>query len=303
VGGARGAATIVKLLQQRGVKLDFVIDEGLVLTEGILPGVDKPAALIGVAEKGYLSVLLTAGGKSGHSSFPPAPGTSAIGVLAAGLKQLDEQQFPASLGGVGREMFETLAPEMHGFSRVALSNLWLFGPLVRMQLEKNPSTNAMLRTTTALTMLEAGNKENVIPGVAQATVNFRMLPGDTVESVLRHVKDKVGSRIEVKALAGSSEASPVTPTDSASYQLINRTMRSVFPGTLVAPGLVIGGTDSHLYTPITNHIYRFSPVRAKPEDLSRFHGTNERIATANLAEIVRFYHQLIRNASLERPTP
>jgi carboxypeptidase PM20D1 len=172
-----------------------------------------------------------------------------------------------------------------------------------MQLEKNPSTNAMLRTTTALTMLEAGNKENVIPGVAQATVNFRMLPGDTVESVLRHVKDKVGSRIEVKALAGSSEASPVTPTDSASYQLINRTMRSVFPGTLVAPGLVIGGTDSHLYTPITNHIYRFSPVRAKPEDLSRFHGTNERIATANLAELVRFYHQLIRNASLERPTP
>lgn len=303
VGGARGAAAIARLLQQRGVKLDFVIDEGLVVTEGILPGVDKPAALIGVAEKGYLSVVLTARAKPGHSSFPPAPGTSAIGMLSAALERLDRRQFPAAIGGVGREMFETLAPEMGGFNRVALSNLWLFGPVVRARLEKNPSTNAMLRTTTALTIVNAGNKDNVIPGLAQATVNFRMLPGDTVESVLRHVQDTAGPGIEVRALPGAAEASPVTSTQSASYQLVNRTLRSLFPDTVVAPGLVIGGTDSHLYMPIADHIYRFSPVRAKPEDLPRFHGTNERIATANLVELVRFYHQLIRNASLERPTP
>lgn len=299
----RGAGSIVKLLQQRGVKLDFVIDEGLVVTEGILPGVDKPAALIGVAEKGYLSVVLTATAKPGHSSFPPAPGTSAIGMLSAALERLDQRQFPAALDGVGREMFETLAPEMGGFNRIALSNLWLFGPVVRAQLEKNPSTNAMLRTTTALTIVSAGNKDNVLPGVAQATVNFRMLPGDTGESVLRHVKEVAGPGIEVRALSAGSEASPVTSTQSASYQLVNRTMRSLFPGIVVAPGLVIGGTDSRQYLPIADHIYRFSPVRAKPEDLSRFHGTNERIATANLAELARFYHQLIRNASLERPTP
>jgi carboxypeptidase PM20D1 len=161
----------------------------------------------------------------------------------------------------------------------------------------------MLRTTSALTVVSAGNKDNVIPGRAQATVNFRMLPGDTIESVLQHVRDEAGPGFEVAVLPGASEASPVSSTASGSYQLLARTVRSVFPGTIVAPGLMIAGTDSHLYQPIAQQVFRFSPVRARPEDLSRFHGTNERISTANLAELVRFYHQLIRNASLERPMP
>jgi carboxypeptidase PM20D1 len=303
IGGVRGASAIVKLLQQRGVKLDFVIDEGLLITEGIMPGLSKPAALVGVAEKGYLSVVLTANAKPGHSSFPPPAGTSAIGLTSTALARLDHEQFPASISGVAREMFETIAPEMQGFGRVALSNLWLFGPVVKKQLENNPSTNAMVRTTTALTIVNAGNKDNVIPGVAQATVNFRMLPGDSVQDVMRHVQDKAGPGIEVKQLGTGAEPSRVTDTASASYQLINRTVRSLFPETIVAPGLMIAATDSHLYEPIAEHVYRFSPVRAKPEDLSRFHGTNERIATANLAELVRFYAHLVRNASLERPLP
>lgn len=303
VNGIRGASSIVKLLHQRGVKLEFVIDEGLLVTEGIVPGLSKPAALVGVAEKGYLSVVLTAHGKPGHAAFPPAPGTSAIGMLAAALQRIDSQQFPASMGGVARDMFEAIAPEMDGFARVALSNLWLFGPLVQAQLEKNPSTNAVLRTTSALTVVEAGNKDNVIPGRAQATINFRMLPGDSIESVLQHVRDAAGPGFEVAALPGGAEASPVSSTDYTAYQVVARTVRSLFPGTVVAPGLMIAGTDSHLYQPIAQQVFRFSPVRAKPGDLSRFHGTNERISTANLAELARFYHQLIRNASLERPMP
>ncbi len=186
---------------------------------------------------------------------------------------------------------------MSGFQRVALSNLWLFAPLVQAQLEKGASTNAMLRTTTALTIVNAGNKDNVIPGVAEATVNFRLLPGDTRETVMAHVKSKAGERFELYALPGSSDPTPVTPTQSSSYQLVNRTLRSLFPDTLVTPGLYIAASDSRYFTEVSDHIYRFSPVRARPEDLPRFHGTNERISTANLAELVRFYHQLLRNAS------
>jgi carboxypeptidase PM20D1 len=303
VGGLRGAVQIVKLLKERKVKFDFVIDEGLLITEGVIPGLAKPTAIIGIAEKGYLSVVMKVPAVPGHASMPPPKGTSAIAMMSAALRRLDDEQLPATLRGVAREMFETIAPEMSGFERVALSNLWLFGPLVQAQLEKGASTDAMLRTTTALTIFNAGNKDNVIPGVAEATVNFRLLPGDTRQSVMEHVKSKTGERFELYALPGSSDPTPVTPTQSSSYQLVNRTLRSLFPDTLVTPGLYIAASDSRYFTDISDHIYRFSPVRAKPEDLPRFHGTNERIGTGNLAELVRFYHQLLRNAATAPSTP
>lgn len=301
VGGLRGAAQAVKLLAERQVKLDFVLDEGLLITEGVMPGLAKPAALVGIAEKGYLSVVLKVDATPGHSSMPPPPGGSAIGMMSAALRRLEDEQLPAALRGVAREMFETVAPEMGGFQRVALSNLWLFGPLVQAQLEKGASTNAMLRTTTALTLVHAGNKDNVLPGHAEATVNFRLLPGDSQATVMQHVKAKAGERFELQPLPGNSEPSPITPTQSASYRQIAGTVRSIFPDTLVAPGLMVAATDSRHFPSIADHIYRFSPVRARPEDLSRFHGTNERISTANLAEVVRFYHQLLRN--LNAPAP
>lgn len=302
VGGTRGAAQVARLLGERGVRLGFVLDEGLIITEGIVPGLAGPAAVIGVAEKGFASVRLKAGGTPGHSSVPPAAGESAIGLLAAALHRLDTEPRPAALTGVAREMFETIAPEMGGFSRVALSNLWLFGPLLQPRLERNPTTNAVLRTTTALTVLKAGNADNVLPGTAEAIVNFRIVPGDTVASVLQHVRQKAADpRMTVEVLAGASEPSPVSPTASAPYQLINRTMRALFPDVIVAPGLMVAATDSRHFAPISQHIYRFSPVRARPDDVARFHGTNERIGTSNLAELVRFYHLLLRNASAAAP--
>ncbi len=301
VGGLRGAAEIVKLLQQRQVRLDFVIDEGLVLTESVLPGLAHPVALVGIAEKGFLSVALKVSGKDGHSSMPPPPDETAIGMMSAALRRLADDQLPGSIRGVAREMFETVAPELGGMQRVALSNLWLFGPLVTAQMEKGASTNAMLRTTTALTIVSGGNKDNVIPGEAQATVNFRLLPGDTRDAVMAHVRKDTGERFVLNPLPASADPSPVSPTQSASYQLINRTLRSLFPGTIVAPGLMIGATDSRYFAAISDHVYRFSPVRARPEDLPRFHGTDERISAANLGELVRFYHQLLRN--LNAPAP
>lgn len=300
VGGERGAKGIAALLKSRSERLSFVIDEGLLITDGIMPGLKKPAALIGIAEKGYLSVVLTVPATPGHSSMPPPKGESAIAMMSATLKRLDDEQLPGAIRGVAREMLETVGPEMDGFGRVALSNLWLFGPVVQKQLEAT-STNAILRTTTALTMVNAGNKDNVLPGRAEATINFRLLPGDSTSAVMRHVHDAAeatmrGGRYELAALPGASEPSRVSPTQSTSYQLINKTVREVFPGTLVAPGLTIGATDSRHFEAISDHIYRFSPMRAKPEDLARFHGTNERMSVANLGELIRFYHRLVSQA-------
>jgi carboxypeptidase PM20D1 len=295
--GKRGAMEIARLLKERGVHLQFVLDEGLLVLQGVIAGLDKPAAFVGVAEKGYVDVRLTAVAAGGHSSIPPPEaGQSAIGMLSAALTRLDNQPMPASMGALSRQTFETIAPEMGGASRVLLSNLWLFGPLVERQLEKAPSTNAALRTTTALTVVEAGNASNVLPARATAIVNFRILPGDSSDDVIAHVQRVVANpAIRIEKL-GFSEASRVAHTEAPGYRLIDRTLRQLHPDMIVAPGLMVGATDSRYFEGIADDVYKFSPVRADSADLKRFHGTNERISIANYVELIQFYHQLLRNA-------
>jgi carboxypeptidase PM20D1 len=301
IGGERGAMQAARLLKERGARLQFVLDEGLLITEGALKGLDRPAALVGVAEKGYLTLHLVASATPGHSSMPPPePGHSAIGMLSAGLTRLEAKPMPLSIHGVAQDMFETLAPEMSGLNRLLLSNLWLFRPVIEAQLEKMASANATLRTTTALTVVNAGGAENALPGRANASVNFRLLPGDASDAVVEHVaKVLANPAIRIEKVAGFAEASKVAAGDAPGYRLIERTVRELHPDVVVAPGLMIGGTDSRHFDGVADNVYKFSPVRARPEDLKRFHGTNERIATANYVELIQFYHQLIGNASAD----
>jgi carboxypeptidase PM20D1 len=299
VGGARGAQQIARLFRERGTRLQFIVDEGLLITDGVLAGLSKPAALIGVAEKGYMSLQLSASAAPGHSSMPPPQAeTSAIGMMSAALARLDEKPMPGGVKGVAGEMFATLAPEMSGVNRVLLSNMWLFKPLIERQLAKAASTNAMLRTTTALTIVNAGNADNVLPGRASATVNFRLLPGDTSEAVLAHVSATIKNpAIKLEKGTGFSEASKVAATESPAFQLITKTLRQLHPDVIVAPGLMVAATDSRYFDGVADNIYKFSPVRARPEDLKRFHGTNERISTDNYVELIQFWHQLIANSA------
>ena len=296
IGGADGASAIAALLQQRGVHPLFVLDEGMVIISGALPGLDRPAALIGIAEKGSATLRLTSNATPGHSSMPGP--RSAIGVLATALTRLERTPMRGGIRGVAAQMLDTVAPEMRLANRVLLSNRWLFGPLIESRLAGLPATNAVLRTTTALTIVQGGNKDNVLPGEAQAWVNFRLLPGDTVASLLVHAHDTVGDdSVSIEVEPGASEPSPVAPTDSEGYRLLSRTVREVYPDAVVAPGLMIGATDSRHMTGLTHDIYRFLPVRANTADLSRFHGTDERISIADYADLIRFYERLISGAA------
>jgi len=298
VGGPRGATQIAKLLDQRGVKLEFVIDEGMIVTSGVVPGVEKPVALIGLAEKGSTTVSISAEGAPGHSSMPPL--RSRIGEIAEALYKLETNQMPSRIQGVARQSLEALAPEMGGLNRLILSNLWLTEPVARAALAKGQSSSAMMRTTTALTVFNAGDKANVLPGKAEALVNFRIAPGDTIESVMQHVRYTIGNPLLKTATIGvSRDPSPVSPTDSDAFRLIERTIRETMPEAVVAPGLVIAGTDSRQMSGLTPNVYRFLPVRAKPEDLPRFHGTNERIGVENYGEVIRFFHRLISVSAIE----
>ncbi|MFB9266205.1 M20 family peptidase [Bradyrhizobium erythrophlei] len=296
IAGTGGAKAIAALLASRGVRLDFVLDEGLLIIDGMIKGLDKPIALIGLAEKGYATLVLNAHTAPGHSSMPPRE--TAIGMMAAALVKLEDHRLPMQIRGTVADMFDTLAPEASGLNRMALSNLWLFKPLLLREFAKSGAAEATVRTTTALTIFNAGDKDNVLPGIAEATVNFRLLPGDTQASITDHVRNAIqNDRISIKPFPGNTDPPPVTTSDSASFQALARTIREVYPDVIVSPGLMVAATDSRHYVGATDKIFRFSPVRANTEDLKRFHGTNERLSVEGYADMIRFYRRLIENTA------
>jgi len=300
VAGA-GAKAMAELLGKRGVKPQLVLDEGLAVTHGIVPGLTKPAALVGLAEKGYLSVELTVEGEGGHSSMPP-PHT-AVGVLAEAVTRLEANPVPARMDGPLRDMLVTLAPEMGFANKLVFRNLWLLGGVVQGQLEASYSTNASIRTTTAVTMFQGGVKANVLPQEAKAVVNFRIFPGETREDVLRHVEATVADdRIKLRPMGGiAGDPPPISTMESEGWRVLTSTVRQSFPDAVVAPGMSVGATDARRYAGLSDSIYRFSPLRLHKEtgDTGRIHGTNERVSVENYGEAVRFYGQLITNAAGE----
>ena len=300
IGGRQGAVKIAELLQSRGVQAEFSLDEGGVLAQGVMPGIQRPVATIATAEKGYVSFKLTARDAGGHSSRPPK--ITAIGRLARAVARLEKKQRPVRLAPPVDEMLQRLAGELPWAQRLAIANLWLLRPLVARQMAQGQVTNALVRTTTAPTMFNAGVKDNVLPVVATAVVNFRVLPGETIAGLEAHVRAAIDdAAIELAPLDFSSEPSPVADSATPAYAMLEKTVNEVFPEAIVTTGLVIGATDNRHYGAVRRARYNFLPVTITAEDLARVHGANERIAVKDHARAVRFYVQLLRNTAAPAP--
>lgn len=294
VGGQRGAALIARQLQSTGVKLEFIIDEGLAITDGILPGISKPVALVGLTEKGVMYIELSVEAKGGHAMT--APRHTSIGILSTAIHKLEQVQFPARLEKPISEMFARLAVELPLPGKMVFANLWLFGGLVKKQLGTSPATNATIRTTVSTTIFEGGDRPSTLPKKARAVLRLAILPSDSISRALAFVQRIIDDpRVKITTLqdAFSGEPSPVSATDSLGFKIIEKTIQQVFPEVIVAPGLCIGATDARHYTELCNNIYRFCPFWLKPDDVNRIHGNDERISIENYKQIVEFYAQLI----------
>jgi len=298
IGGINGAIAIVSHLKAQGVEAEFVLDEGSAITQGLVPGTNKDVALIGTAEKGFISLKLSLAMDGGHSSMPAKETT--IDVLAEAITKLKSNPFPARLSQPVVDFMNHLGPEAGFLQKMAFANQWLFKPMLISTFEKSKAGNATVRTTTAPTIIQAGVKENVIPYQATATVNFRILPGTTITEVKEHVKNTINDeRIVITEGSFSSEAPAASGTDTFGYKTINKTIRAVFPETITTPNLVIGATDSRHYYPLSENIYRFTPFYLNDESLKTFHGIDERIAVKDFDKAIAFYTELIRNATSE----
>ncbi len=293
-GGMEGNGKIAQYLQESRVRLEYVLDEGLFILSGVFPGVSLPTALVGIAEKGSVDLQITALSEGGHASNPPRD--NAVALLSQALVKINQKGFPAGISGATGDMFRFLAPEMSLPFNVLFSNMWLFEPLLLSQLDR-PPTMSSIRTTVAPTILEGSQKSNVLPQKAHAVLDLRLLPGETQHSAAEYISKLVaGERVKVDFLHPPLEIdnpSPISCVDCEPFQIIHQSIKEVFGQVLVAPSLFVARSDSKHYVKLANHVYRFNPLQLNKEDISRFHGTNERISLDNYEKIIGFYIKIM----------
>ena len=296
IGGRRGAGKVTEFLLNEGVELEWTLDEGSFLLQDIIPGINKPVAVINVAEKGSLTIQVIGKAEGGHSSMPSSK--SSVGYLAEALLKLENNPVPGKLEGISLGLFDEVSKQMPFQYKILFANLWLFEPLINNFLSDSPTMNAVIRTTTAPTMLSASNRLNVLASEAVGTVNFRLHPRDNPEKIINFVKDLISNEnIEVKNLSAGTLASSVSDWETEGYRAISNSVREVYGDIIVAPGLMVGGSDSKHYAKAAKNSYRFNPFPLSANELSGLHGIDERIKKDDFLNGIRSYIKIIQSGA------
>jgi len=295
VGGSMGAASIGASLAERGLRFEFCLDEGGAVMQGALPFLPRPAALVGVAEKGHVNIELRAKGKSGHAAAP-GPDQAAV-RLARALAALDARPFPVRMTDSLAAFLKAAAREAPFPLSAILSQPRLFSRLIAASMAGNPRAIAMFRSTMAFTMLEGSPKENVLPDAATANINLRIIPGETIASCLERVAriaGRFGVEARVKDWGQANEALPESSAASPAWRRIAALLEKAVPGAAVLPYLVTVGTDTRHYLGVCDSIYRVTPALLDSGELSRMHSSDERVSVENLGRCIVFYRGLMK---------
>jgi carboxypeptidase PM20D1 len=293
--GYMGAKKIAEHLQERKVNVKAILDEGSAIVKGVIPKIDQPIALVGIAEKGYASFDLVAKGRGGHSSAPER--NTPLERMAVAVQRISRYKSKVVLTRSTEEFLKTLS-RLWGFPlNVLLRNPKLTLSLLEPIFSKIPTLNAMLRTTMCVTMLNAGVADNVIPEKVVATVNCRIIPGETSQRVFERLKEIVkdlGIELVKNENWQVSDPVPDTNLNDEFYKILCETIRSNFPDVVISPYLTIGATDSRHYRGLCQNIYRFSPLIMDKELLETVHGKNERISIESYKKMCEFYAALMK---------
>ena len=288
-----GAVNIVNYFVKLGIQPALVVDEGGAVVENVFPGVKEPCGLIGIAEKGMMNVCYTVHSGGGHASAPPAK--TPITTLAKACRNIIDNPFKMHLTKPAAEMFDTLGRRSTFLYKLIFSNLWLFKPVLDLICKSSGGEmNALVRTTTAFTMMEGSNARNVIPAEAKLVSNMRLNPADSVESATAYLKKVVGDEsVEITVLE-SFQPSPISETGCESWDKVASAVAETWLGCVVSPYLMVQCSDSRHYRDLSNHVYRFSAMDLTSEERKTIHGNNERIRLESIAKAVEFYIRLMK---------
>lgn len=287
------APEIVKYLEEKGIRPALVLDEGGAIVEGVFPGVDRPVAVVGTGEKGYLDLKLTFTGPGGHSSTPPAH--SLVGQLSKAIINLEKRPFKAHLTPPVKELFTTLGRYSSFIYRIIFANLWCTWPLLKLVFTKQGGKmNALIRTTCAVTRLTGSEAYNVLPPKVSLGVNLRLMASDSVDQAQRYIKKSTGYPGISCRVVESREASPISSTDQPGWKRVKKAILANWPQVIVSPYLMLAATDSRHFHRISDCVLRFSPMALSDDDMKRIHGHDERISIDQLKSCVEFYKRMMQ---------
>lgn len=293
-----GAPQILQYFKDKNINLSLVLDEGTPVMDKMAGGIEKPTAIVGITEKGYLTVRFTARSSGGHASSPPE--ITPIGQLSAFICSIEKHSpFRPVLNNVVREMLQNIAPEMKFPLRFICQNIWLFAPMMPYLLAKlGPSTRSLIKTTCAFTMCKGSSQPNVLPSEASVTANLRLAIDETVADVMLLLQERARKFGLDCAILYAHEPAVVSVLTGKSWDVLLQTITESFPTALIAPTIMPAATDSRHFSEICHHIFRFSPVLLTQEDRQNIHGINENTKISNLARAVFFYETLFRKIGL-----
>lgn len=286
-----GAAAIAELLEARGVRPAMVLDEGGAIVEGFLPGVAAPLAAVGVSEKGTTLARLVVDQAGGHASTPPT--VSATARLARAIVRLNSRPFPAAFNPTTKQLLRAAGDHATGIHQFLYRNMWLTRGVLLRAFTSADESNAMTRTTQAVTLLSAGHAANALPEHAEATLNLRIAVGSSVEEAVAHVRKAIKDPAVVVEVFQPGEPMPVSPTTGQVWETLRATIEQGYPGVVVTPYVQTGATDSRSFARICTAIYRFTPFEMSSEERQALHAKNERIHVATWLRGIEFYRSLI----------
>jgi carboxypeptidase PM20D1 len=288
-----GAGAIVDRLRSRGVRPGLVLDEGGAVVDGVLPGVQRQTAMIGVAERGIMTAWLTAREAGGHASTPPA--MPATARLARAVVRLQRRPFPRRISPPVRAMLTTAAPHAPQPLHAIFRSLAVTGPLVAAVFSRlGAETNALVRTTAVATELHGSPGENVLATTARAAVNIRLLTGDTVASVTARLRRVIADESVEIDVQHASDPSPVSPWKGEPWQRLSGAIATALAPDIVAlPYIQLGASDSRWFTAISAHVYRFTPFHLTRAERDALHAHNESIRVDVWMRGIGFYRDLI----------
>jgi carboxypeptidase PM20D1 len=290
------AERAVAVLQGSGVAVDFVLDEGGAIVQGQFPGIAEPTAVIGIAEKGIATIELRASEPGGHAAHPPRSGVTATARLARAIQRVS-RPVPPVLPPTAYPMFASLAAHARGLIGLAYRHPRLLRPvLLRALAAGSDEANALVRTTRVVTRLRGAAADNVLPEVATATVNVRIVPGSSLDAEAARIRrDIADDRIQVRVLRGT-EPPPVAPTTGRPWDRLVTALASSHPDAVAVPYAMLGATDGRHFTRLTPAVYRFTPFELTTAELAGLHAIDESIRVDAYLRGIRFYRALLEGA-------
>jgi carboxypeptidase PM20D1 len=145
-------------------------------------------------------------------------------------------------------------------------------------------------------MMKGSDGTNVLSPEVEFVVNFRLLPGNTVKDVKQHIaKATEGFDVEVEEIDNTREASAVSSTNTRAYKMIQEGVKQIYPDAVVTPYLTVGGTDAYKYQIVSNHIYRFMPIKINSFEQQSIHSTNEYISIENYLKMIHYFEFIMKN--------